>query len=166
MILLALSWGCEKLPDEILTSETDDVEMDFTIQATRKGFQIFSEEVFRDEISNALDQAGIQDDQLESVTLNEAEFSIVSQGAYTNFNILEFIELTVYQDSLGEKKIAVLNPVPRNKSSVQLSPVGDNLMQWLNGNTFVITAQGYLLENLYEDVDLHARMKFMIKGGK
>ena len=126
---------------------------------------LFSEEVFTHELDKTLDKAGIKKNLLKSVYLKEAEFSVISQGIYTNFNVLKFVELTVYNDSLGEEKIAFMDPVPQDQSSIALDLSSENLLPYFEGNTILLTAQGYLLERIYEDMDLHARVKFELKGG-
>ena len=158
--------ACEDLLNEVLTAETDYFEMDFTVQASDlTGFQIFSEEVFASELENTMNEAGINKDLLQSVYLREAEFSITSHGAYTNFNLLKFAELTLYNDSLGEEKIAFLDPIPQDLSAINLDLSSENLLPYFQRNDFALTAQGYLLDRIYEDVALHARVKFEIKGG-
>ena len=68
--------ACEGLFNEVLTAETDYFEMDFTIEASgRDKFQIFSEELFSDEIEKALKDAGISKELLTSVSLKKAEWS-------------------------------------------------------------------------------------------
>ena len=158
--------SCEGLFNEVLTAETDYFEMDFTIEASgRDKFQIFSEELFSNEIEKALNEAGISTDLLQSVYLKEAEVSITSQGTYTNFNFLKFAELTVYTDSLRDEKIAFLDPVPRDLSIINLELSSENLLPYFQSPEFLLTAQGYLLEIIYENIDMHARVKFELKGG-
>jgi hypothetical protein len=157
--------SCEDLFRETVTAETGYLEMNFTVQASDlKGFQIFTEKVFANEINQVMQHAGIKEGGLQSVYLKEAEFSITSQGAYTNFNVLKFVEVTVYQDSLGEEKIAALDPIPQGMSSIYLDPVSDNLLPYFKSDSLILTAQGYLLERIYENVDLHAKVKFEISG--
>jgi hypothetical protein len=172
LIIIVILFGtllfnsCEDLFNEILTAETNYFEMDFKVEAADKvGLQLFSEEVFTHELDKTLDKAGINKNHLQSVHLKEAEFSIISQGIYTNFNVLKFVELTVYNDSLGEEKIASMDPVPQDQSNMALDLSSENLLPYFEGNTILLTAQGYLLERIYEDVDLHARVKFELKGG-
>jgi hypothetical protein len=166
ILAILLFTACEDLLKDILTVETDYFEMDFTVQPTDlEGFQMFSEEVFDSDLDRTLEDAGIDAELLESAYLKEAEISIASEGAYTNFDILKFLELTLYHDSLGEKKIAYLNPVPPGQSTINLELTSDDLLTYFYLDTFVLTAQGFLLERVYEEVDLHARVKFEITGG-
>jgi len=158
-------YACEDLFKEIVTVDTEYIEMDFSVEASDlKYFQIFSEEVFANEIDNTIQHAGISEKSLQSVHLKKAEVSITSQGAYTNFNLLKFIEITVYMDSLGEEKIAILEPIPQGVSTINLTPASENLLPYFRGDSLILTAQGYLLERIYENIDLHARIKIEIKG--
>ena len=164
-LVLALA-SCDDLFNEVLTAETDYFEMDFTLEASgRDKFQIFSEEMFSSEIEKALKDAGISKDLLQGVYLKEADVTITSQGTYPNFNFLKFAELTVYTDSLREEKIAFLDPVPKDLSTIDLELSSENLLPYFQSNSFLLTAQGYLLEIIYESIDMHARVKFELKGG-
>lgn len=158
--------SCEDLLNDLLTAETDYYEMDFTVPASdRTGFQIFSEEVFPTGLKETLNEAGINEEKLESVHLKDAEISITSQGIYRDFNTLKFVELTVYHDSLGEREIAALDPVPRDTSLIRPELTSDDLLPYFSADTLIITVQGFLLDHIYEDIDMHARVKFEIKGG-
>ena len=157
--------ACEDLFKETVTAETGYLEMDFKVQASDlMGFQIFTEEVFANQVSQVMKPAGIKEGGLQSVYLKEAEFSITSQGVYTNFNMLKFVEITVYQDNLGEEKIAIMDPIPQGVSSVSLEPSEENLLPYFQDSSLILTAQGYLLERIFEDIRMHARVKFEIKG--
>jgi len=159
--------GCEELFNEIPIAETDYYEIDFTVQASDlQGFQIFIEEEFDSELDKILNESGIPPELLESVTLKEADLSITSQGTYYNFDVMKFVELTVYHDSLGEKKIALLNPIPPGRSAISLELSTENLLPYFRVSTFILTAQGFLRERIHEDMELNARVKFEIKGGK
>ena len=109
-----------------------------------------------------MNEAGITAEMNKSIFIKEAEFRITSLGEYKNFDVLKFAELTLYHDSLGEKKIASLNPVPQGQSIISLELSPDDLVNYFDRDTFLLTAQGFLLERVYEDVDLHARVKFNI----
>ena len=159
----ALFTSCEDPSNNNLTLETDYFEMDFTVQAADlQGFQIFTEKVFDNELNKIMNEAGITAEMNKSIFIKEAEFRITSLGEYKNFDVLKFAELTLYHDSLGEKKIASLNPVPQGQSIISLELSPDDLVNYFDRDTFLLTAQGFLLERVYEDVDLHARVKFNI----
>ena len=168
LVLCSLTFfmSCEKiLVENPLALETGYYEMDFTVQSTDlTGFHIFAEESFTPEFQILLDAAGLKEDGIEAVYLKEAEVVLISQGTYKNFNILKFVKLTIYHDNLGEMKIAELDPVPQGISEANLDPAGENLLPYLQADYFILTAQGFLLERLYEDMDLHARVKFEVKA--
>ena len=156
---------CEKiLVEDPLALDTGYYEMDFTVQSTDlTGFHIFAEEVIASEFQKTLDAAGLKEKSIEAVYLKEAEVVLTSQGIYKNFNILKFVKLTIYHDDLGEMNIAELDPMPQGISEASLVSAGENLLPYLLAENFTLTAQGFLLERVYEDMDLHARIKFEIK---
>ena len=151
------------LNDPQTSIDTEYYEMDFSIQpGDRGGFHIFAEELFSTEINNSLNEAGFAEYQIESVILKEAQINLLEAENIKDFGILQFLELTVYTDSLGESKIAWSNPVPAEQSTISLDITEDNILPYFNEDTFVITAQGYLKERVYENVNLHARVKFQV----
>lgn len=157
--------SCEDHSEEQHPSiDTDYYEMDFTVQATdRSGFHIFAEKLFTSDMNDILSKAGLTDNQVEAVILKEAQVSLLEAENHTDFDILKFLELTVYTDSLGETKIAWSDPVPADRSTVTLDLTEENILPYFKEDIFILTAQGYLKERVYENVKLHAKIKFQIK---
>ncbi len=142
--------------------ETDFYEMDCWMQPEDlKGFQIFAEEFFSLDLST-LDVTVAEG--IQEVILQEAEISLEPGVAYTNFNMLRFIELTVYTDSLGETKIAWSNPVPADSASISLELSEENVLPYCMEQNFMLTIQGYLNERITEEIKLHARVKFLVRS--
>jgi hypothetical protein len=151
---------------EITSAETNYYEMEFTVQVTDlDGFQIFNEKAFTSSLDKILQETGISEKRLNAIYLKEAEFSMESNGRYEDLNIMRFLELTIYTDDLGEKKVAKLNPVPEEQSKVSLNPANMNILPYFEEGNFIMTAQGFLNERIYENVDMLARFKFEVKAG-
>ncbi len=170
VIFLALAaFSCqneEGFLAELASAETKYYVMEFTVQVTDlDGFQIFNEEVFTSGLDKILQETGINEKRLNKIYLKEAEFSLESTGRYQDLSIMRFLELTIYTDALGEKKVAKLNPVPAELSKVLLNPVDLNILPYFEEGKFIITAQGFLEERIYENVEMIARFKFEVKAG-
>lgn len=151
---------------ELASAETKYYEMEFTVQVTDlDGFQIFNEEAFTSGLDKILQETGINEKRLNKIYLKEAEFSLESNGRYQDLSIMRFLELTIYTDALGEKKVAKLNPVPAEKTKVSLTPIDLNILPYFEEGKFIITAQGFLEERIYENVEMIARFKFEVKAG-
>lgn len=170
VIFLALAaFSCqneEGFLAELASAETKYYEMEFTVQVTDlDGFQIFNEEVFTSGLDKILQETGINEKRLNKIYLKEAEFSMESNDRYQDLSIMGFLELTIYTDALGEKKVAKLNPVPAEQSKVSLTPVELNILPYFEEGKFIMTAQGFLEERIYENVEMLARFKFEVKAG-
>ena len=151
---------------ELASAETKFYEMEFTIQVTDlDGFQIFNEEVFTIGLDKILQETGINQKRLNAIYLKEAEFSMESNGRYEDLTIMRFVELTIYTDFLGEKKVARLDPLPAEQSRVSLEPNKVNILPYFEEQKFIMTAQGFLKERIYENVEMLARFKFEVKPG-
>ncbi len=170
VIFLALAaFSCqneEGFMAELASADTKYYEMEFTIQVTDlDGFQIFSEEAFSGSIDKILEETGISEKRLNAIYLKEAVVSLESNGRYKDFSIMRFIELTIYTDALGEKKVANLSPVPEEQSEVSLEPEKENILPYFEEQKFIMTAQGFLENRIYEDVKIRAKFKFELKAG-
>jgi hypothetical protein len=169
LLLTAVSLAsCEKVAELVEpptnSMDTEYYEMDFTVESSDKtGFQIFSEETYSNDINNLLVQAGFTPDRIESVVLKEATVSLEGNVSYPDFDILKFIELTVYTDLLGETKVAWSDPVPADLSSLSLDLSEENILPYFREEAFMITVQGFLQQRIYENLNLHARVKFRVK---
>ncbi len=161
--------SCEEIgnPPELPLAafDTDYYEMDFYVQPNdRTGFQIFAEEFFSNDLDSIFGMLGYATDQIEEVILKEARISLEESGNYSDFSILRFMEMTLYTDSLGETKIAWSDPMPAEQSSVSLDLSDENILPYFMEKEFMLTAQGYLLERINEEMKLHAKVKFLVKG--
>jgi hypothetical protein len=151
---------------ELASADTKFYEMEFTVQVTDlNGFQIFQEESFSNNLNSILQETGISEKRLNAIYLKEAQFSLESDGRYQDLSIMRFAELTIYTDALGEKKIAKLNPVPAEQPKVLLNPAKENILPYFEEGKFIVTAQGFLENRIYEDVEILARFKFEVKAG-
>ncbi len=170
VIFLALAaFSCqneEGFLSELASAETNYYEMEFTVQVTDlDGFQIFNEEVFSGGLDKILQETGINAKRLNSIYLKEAEYSMEVNGRYEDLSIMRFLELTIYTDALGEKKVAKLDPVPEEHAKVSLNPANLNILPYFEEGKFIMTAQGFLEERIYENVEMLARFKFEVKAG-
>ena len=104
IVITTILFSCEKLSENKVELESDYYEMEFSINAMARGSQIFVEEVFKNNIDDLLKLNGISPGNLESVLLKEASIELLSDGAYKNFNVLNVLVITIYNDELLTKK--------------------------------------------------------------
>ena len=64
-----------------------------------------------------------------------------------------------------KEAVAKLNPVPDEKSEVSLEPNKVNILPYFEEQKFIMTAQGFLENRIYEDVDMRAKFKFELNAG-
>jgi hypothetical protein len=169
IILGGLLFSCENvegLKDKPeISFITEYYEIDFTVEAMDKiGYHIFSEETYAMDYRALLQQIGLRDEQIEEVRIHEANVSLKETDLYSDFDILEFLELSVYTDDLGERLLAWSDPVPSDASSVSLDLSDDNVLPYFKENSFMLTAKGRLIKRISKDMELIARVKFEIKG--
>lgn len=82
-------------------------------------------------------------DLIDALTLRSAEITIEEASAVKNFNSIEKAELYISTDDLPEVLLATINPVPQDVQTVSfVVSNSENLMNYLKGTTFTITAKG------------------------
>ena len=169
IVLAFAAFSCqneEGILSELSSADTKYYEMEFTVQVTDlNGFQIFQEESFSSSLDKILSETGISEKRLNAIYLKEADFRMESNSRYEDLSVMRFLELTIYTNAIGEKKVARLNPVPTELSSVTLNPINANILPYFEEEKFIMTAQGFLEERIYEDINIQARFKFEVKAG-
>jgi hypothetical protein len=109
IVLAFAAFSCqneEGFLSELSTAETKYYEMEFTVQVTDlDGFQIFQEESFSSRLDKILNETGISEKRLNAIYLKEAVFRMESNGRYEDLSVMRFLELTIYTDALGEKRL-------------------------------------------------------------
>ncbi len=144
--------------------DTDYYDLDFNVDPTDDaGFQIFTEEFITGDITNVLEEAGFSSDKVESIHIYEALVNLREVDTYKDFDLLKFVELTVYTDDQGETKVAWSDPVPENKISLTLDISDSNILSYFKEDQFILTAQGFLKERINSEMKLHAKVKFRVK---
>jgi hypothetical protein len=164
LTLLACEKATNRLEDRIHSIVTPYYEVEFSIdESYLSGFQIFKEESVHNNIGAVLAAAGMSDDDIEKVVIKEAELILKDGGSYPDFDMLKYVELTMYTDSLGEDVIAWLNPVPADRTSLTLNLSEEDVIPYFRVDDFILTAQGFLKERLAEEILLQARIKFQVE---
>ena len=170
LLLLATiyMYSCEDIGDftnkTFAYVDTDYYDMDFNVEPTDKaGFHIFAEEFFKGDITYVMEEAGLSADQVESIQISEALLNLREVDTYENFDIIKFVELTVYTDNQGETKIAWSDPVPSDRISLTLDISDKDVLSYFEEEQFILSARGFLKERINAEMKLHAKVKFSVK---
>jgi len=168
LVIFTCCISCEKdneiIKDPVNTFETEYYEMEFVVEPQdRVGFQIFAEETFSNNTAELLSKIGLDEEQIEHILVKEAEISFVETENTVDFGILKYVELTVYTDELGELKVAWLNPVPAEQSTLILELADENIFPYFQESDFILTSQGFLKTRLNKDLRLLVKVKFQVK---
>jgi hypothetical protein len=143
--------------------ETEFYRMDFEVEPKDKsGFQIFGEKFFDVDLTYVLEEAGYEADRIEEIVITEAIVNLRDTEDHENFNNLRFIELTLYNDDLGERLIASSDPVPSDKISINLDLEQIDVLSYFNEDRFMLSAQGFLKDRINREMKLHAMVKFRL----
>lgn len=153
--------ACEKV-DDLLTfyieeEETITVESHFPIGAlvplTPVTVTTNSEETFKNNKTRA--------ELVKDVTLNRLTLSI-TEPATENFDFLKKIEIYISSEGKDEVKIAYLDQVPANATTLNLKSTNTKLDEFIKGETYSIRTKAELAKPVSEDITIKADMRFKV----
>ncbi len=161
LILSLIAISCDELLDQLnLDFTVGPHQVEFTIEPANQG-DIFNEfDVYIHELTEEIEAKGGKMDQLDKVSLKSATISIVS-GA-TNFNAFKSFDVFIKTPLKAEKKIASMENVPMDVTSITPAIIGDNLKDFMLEDEYTIVLKGVLRENITQNVNLEAEIFFDI----
>lgn len=161
LAVLFMMNSCDELLDKLnINFETGPHTVDFEIQPTAKGLSFTTYDVVYHELKKEIEDNGGEMDQLDKVELTKATITILS-GA-SNFNAFESCDVYVSTPTKAQKKIAWLNSVPLNASSLNPILTSDNLKDYLQESEYTITVKGIVREEFTQTIDFNAKIYFNV----
>ncbi|WP_439881060.1 hypothetical protein ACSX1A_18180 [Pontibacter sp. MBLB2868] len=98
---------------------------------------------------------------VKDVVLNKLELNITSpQGE--NFNFLKKVEIYISAEGKGETKVAYLDEVPQDVSTITLKTTNSKLDQYIKGDTYTISTRATLAKAVAQKVTINAKMRFKV----
>jgi len=168
LILLFLSFSsvsCDELFG-LLNFDSDEYNIEFVISPIDQvGYHIFCEEVFESDLDSILAANDVSEDQLKEVNIKEAIALITDPDTTVFFDPLTKFSVSIYTDSLGEKTIASIDPVPDGVRELTFSLADDDLKNYLFESDFMLSAIGVLSEQTLNPIPVKVKVKFEFKAG-
>ncbi|WP_242926438.1 hypothetical protein [Pontibacter vulgaris] len=153
--------ACEKL-DELLTfyineDETIKIESNFPIGAvvplTPVAVTTNSQETFKNNNTRA--------ELVKDVTLNKLTLTI-SDPQGQNFNFLKNIEIYISNSENGDTRLAYLDEIPQNVSSLTLKSTNAQLDKYIKSDSYTIKTKATLAKPISQDISIRADMRFKV----
>ena len=153
--------ACEKV-DDLLTfyieeEENITVESSFPVGAlipfTPVTVTTNSEETFKNNKTRA--------ELVKDVTLNRLNLTI-TDPAGENFDFLKRIEIYISSDDQDEVKIAYLDAVPANATTLSLNSTNVKLDEFIKGDAYTIRTKAELAKPVSGDITIKAGMRFKV----
>ncbi|MCJ8165412.1 hypothetical protein MKJ04_11210 [Pontibacter sp. E15-1] len=161
LLFAMMAVACEKL-DELLTfyieeEESITIESQFPVGTlvplTPVTVTTNSEERFKNNKTRA--------ELVKDVTLNRLNLSITDpQGG--NFDFLKRIEIYISSEGQDEVKIAYLDEVPQNATTLSLKSTNAKLDKFIKGDTYSIRTKAALAKPVSQDISIKADMRFKV----
>jgi hypothetical protein len=161
MFFAFVAAGCEKV-DDLLTfyieeEETITVESDFPVGAlipfTPITVTTNSEETFKNNKTRA--------ELVKDVTLNRLTLTI-TDPAEENFDFLKKIAIYISSEDKDEVKIAYLDAVPANATTLNLKSTNAELDEFIKGENYSIRTEAELAKPVSGDITIKADMRFKV----
>ena len=160
---LVFSYACDELLGDLLKFDTETYTLNFTIEPTDTiGFLEFSSEDKEANVDSILEANGIPPDRLKSARVSDVKVTILTEGC--TFDPVSNVELSIETTSLGSTRLAWLDPVPRDSTTVILEITKNDLQEYLQEDKFTITVSGTLNSIVDKTVDLVTELKFIVRG--
>lgn len=98
---------------------------------------------------------------VKDVTLNKLTLTVTDpQGG--NFDFLESIEIFISSDNEAEVKLAYLDEVPQNATTIELKSTNAKLDEYIKSDTYTIRTKAVLAKSISSDIDIKADMRFKV----
>lgn len=164
VVLGVLSYSCDELLGDLVNFDGDYYVMEFTIEpSSQTGLQVFNSETFDSELDTILSNHNLNRERLTAITLKEAILVITSED--TDFDFVDYLEITIECPGLDAKKIAWEDTIPDNQSELTLTLTEDDIQNYLVAEEFTLSANGFINTAVAEAIPVQAKVKFRFKGG-
>jgi hypothetical protein len=170
VIIIILFLSCSSVSCDdlfgLLKFDSDEYTFEFVVSPVDKaGNNIFKEEVFQSNLDSILEANDVSEDRLKEVNIKEAIARITDPDTTVFFDPMASFSVTIYTDSLGEKTIAEMDPVPDGLRELSLDLKDDDLKNYLFESDFMLTAVGDLSERTLKLIPVQVKVKFEFKAG-
>ncbi|WP_242921313.1 hypothetical protein [Pontibacter liquoris] len=161
LLLVVAGTSCDKIED-LLTfyinhDESIKIESSFPVGALVPLTPVTVTTNSNEEFKNNKTRAEL----VKNVTLSKLALTVTDpQGE--NFNFLKSIEIYISSDAKGETKIAYLNEVPQNATSLELTSTNAKLDEYLKSDTYTIRTKAALAKPVSSDITIKAAMRFKV----
>jgi hypothetical protein len=163
-IMLLLFTGCDKVKNLLdVTFTTDRVEITFTVNPSAAGAFSSTQEVVQSDLNQQISDNGGSTGDLKSVELDTCSLLVVTPER--NLNPFQSLEVWVQATGEAEKKIAWVENIPENVTSVVLSLSSDDIKSLLDKDQYTVTVKGVLDSALETAIDLKAVVKYNVVVG-
>jgi hypothetical protein len=157
--LVFLVVSCDKVLDQLeLSFDVKVNEIEFTINPAKSGEIVEDYYVVNEDLKAQIEEEGGNIDNLEDVFVDEATVSI--QSGADSFDALESFEVFIKADGLADKKIAWMDAIPANVTSVSPTITSDDLKDYISSDAYTVTFIGVLSADITQDVVLNAEIVF------
>ena len=160
---IILSTACDELLGDLLKFNTQWYSVDFTIDPSDEvGELVFKTDTIEVDIDSVLQARGLSEENIGSAKLSDAMVTIHTEGC--NFDPVENVELFIETPDLGSTRVAWLDEIPSDTTSIQLDLYMDDLQDYLLEDEFIFTAKGNLSAKVDKTVELTADLRWIIRG--
>lgn len=114
-----------------------------------------------DALAAILKEKGITAEQISSARLTGLNLTVPDS---VNFNMYTGITVQLVSDKTDMIKVGVINPVPKDQRSIDLSVAGeqDKMLDLLKQNKFTVVTDVNVAADTSMDVNIQANLKFEI----
>ncbi len=162
--MLILTTGCEDLFDLKISFYSEYSPIEFKIlPVSDTGYHLFAMDTGRMSIDNILAENEMTIDDIESITINEAEVEILNLDTNLTFNIFKFIEASISSEFLPETQMAYQDTIPENVKKVKCKYGNNDLSDYVLSSEYYLSASGINRVPIEDTIYISGRIKFKIQ---
>jgi hypothetical protein len=163
-IMLLLFSGCDKVKNLLdVTFTSDSTSVDFRVDSSAAGAFTSTQVVVQSDLNQQITDNGGSISELKSVEIQGCKIVVLS--ADRNLNAFQSLEVYAEVTGQAEKKLAWIDNVPENVTSVELSLSSDDIKSLIDQDQYTITVKGVLDNALAPSINLRAIVRYKVVVG-
>lgn len=160
-LVVVLAWSCDLLKVVDINFTTSSYTIDVVISPASAGNYVEVVNLVESNIKKEIEDHGGSINNLETITISELSVECIS--GVENLNPFGDAEITFGTTDDLTKKVAWVDPVPENVTSIVPAHTTDNLKDYLTDDSYNVIFQSNLRSDLTEETVLRIKLTFDVQ---
>ncbi len=156
--------SCEDMLNLGVEVESDEVTVNFQVLPTDYiGDTTLATTAMQSDFDSALEEAGVTQEDVKSISLKEAVIEIVNEDTTLTFDFFESVSASIAVEGMDELVIATVDSIPQGARKLECNVSSSDLLDYVTVPEYTIIAKGKTVKEIEETLDIKGTLKFSIK---